>query len=406
MPFYSIKDSSFPFIVLENDVNPLSWDHGLLFLHKVGSQFLRVTERGLQVVTGGGGLKSMSDKWHAAICNPSREGMCQEVDSGRMLYFPDKIVNLPDDFNFLTPNAYLQHIEKGVNGSACSNPHSNRQISIGDDRYEVSLCDIFDSSLDVVLDASNNMVYWRQNETVFWFYLLLALCAIYLVSCISQNIVSVFEGGQNWHNASEKEKVQHEKEHRTTHYGDYMVKNEESSAWTHRVQYFVISISLLCMLVEQYLTDNWCFVLSRHDWELLIHAYIYVSVLLLANMLDRGINHEHNISIITVTLIIFAMRIHFTFDNPYALILSTMYCIRSFFKLLNYFMHVKISESAMQGVLIFLDNLLLISIFENGLTTTYQTSFLSSNMKLIVITVGLLSSSLLLQYRRVDDVDF
>ena len=156
------------------------------------------------------------------------------------------------------------------------------------------------------------------------------------------------------------------------------------------------------MLLEQYLTDNWCFILSRHDWELLIHAYIYVSALLLANILDRSINHEHNISIITVTLIIFAMRIHFTFDNPYALILTTMYCIRSFFKLLNYFMHVKISSSIMHGVLIFLDNLLLISIFENGLTTTYQTSFLSSNMKLIVITVGLLSSSLLLQYRRSD----
>ena len=378
MPFYSIKDSSFPFIVLENDVNPLSWDHGLLFLHKVGSQFLRVTERGLQVVTGGGGLKSMSEKWHAAICKPSREGMCQEIDSGHMLYFPDKVVNLPDDFNLLTPNAYLQHIEKGVNGSACSNPHSNRQISIGDDRYEVSLCDIFDSSLDVVLDASNHMVYWRQNETVFWFYLLLALCAIYLVSCISQNIVSVFE-------SKEVEK-----------------ENNPTSTWTHRVQYFVISISLFGMLLEQYLTDNWCFILSRHDWELLIHAYIYVSALLLANILDRSINHEHNISIITVTLIIFAMRIHFTFDNPYALILTTMYCIRSFFKLLNYFMHVKISSSIMHGVLIFLDNLLLISIFENGLTTTYQTSFLSSNMKLIVITVGLLSSSLLLQYRRSD----
>lgn len=381
MPFYSIKDSSFPFIVLENDVNPLSWDHGLLFLHKVGSQFLRVTERGLQVVTGGGGLKSMSDKWHAAICKPSREGMCQEVDSGHMLYFPDKVVNLPDDFNLLTPNAYLQHIEKGVNGSACSNPHSNRQISIGDDRYEVSLCDIFDSSLDVVLDASNNMVYWRQNETVFWFYLLLALCAIYLVSCISQNIVSVFEN-------KKPEKIQ--------------TDMKSTSTWTHRVQYFVISISLFGMLLEQYLTDNWCFILSRHDWELLIHAYIYVSALLLANILDHSINHEHNISIITVTLIIFAMRIHFTFDNPYALILSTMYCIRSFFKLLNYFMQVKMSTSVMHAILIFLDNLLLISIFENGLTTTYQTSFLSSNMKLIVITVGLLSSSLLLQYRRSD----
>lgn len=51
------------------------------------------------------------------------------------------------------------------------------------------MCDLLDSNLDVVFDRGT--VYWRQDTTGTWVYLLISILSIYLVSCVSDNIVAM-----------------------------------------------------------------------------------------------------------------------------------------------------------------------------------------------------------------------
>jgi len=59
---------------------------------------------------------------------------------------------------------------------------------MADQRYEVSLCDLLDSNLDVIL--LDDTIAWRQDTTAVWIYIIISLFCIYLIRFISENIVA------------------------------------------------------------------------------------------------------------------------------------------------------------------------------------------------------------------------
>ena len=359
MPILSIQDGSFPFLVIEGDTVPLSWTRGLLFIQRMGAGFIRINSRGIQYYLGDElSTWALPSEWTRASCTVTQEGLCQETQAGRMLYFPEQEAALPDDFSLLTTNDYLRKIESGVNGSACSSSDSGRQIVVGDRRYELSLCDLFDSKLDIVYDSVHQHVYWRQETTPFWFYMLISLIGIYLISSISQNIVRLFPQAPD----EDKKDDPQPKPNRGHNY----------------IQQGIILLTVLLLEADfWFFTKSWTYLLTQQDYDLSRHLTFYILYGLAYQFLSDDTTHRNCVSVITATLLLLSCRIHHTFDNPYIMVLSILFGIRSLYK----FFDVDISlvspttTHSNSHAWLVIDWLTFVSVLTNGVSQTSLHTF-------------------------------
>jgi len=190
MPFMSIKTDSYPFLVFGESAAVMPWSHGTIFSLRMQSTYLRITRRGLQYSMSGR-IPAMSGAlWKSAPCAPSLDGLCSlPAAAGAMLWFPSTLVDIPDDFKLIPRNEYL---DRFANGSACTSSSTQRSLLMRDTRYEVSLCYLLDSNLDIVY--MRETIYWREDTTSFAVYVLVSCLSVYLVSCMSENIVHSMQG--------------------------------------------------------------------------------------------------------------------------------------------------------------------------------------------------------------------
>ena len=149
MPFVTIASGAHPYLIFGDADQGMPWTHGSLYSLQLRSSFIRITQRGMQYSNSKSLLDLASTQWHSARCEPTLDGLCDMIShEGSMIWFPDTAVALPDDFSRLPDNAYMQRFP---NGSACMSMHTGRAVSMTDERYEVSLCDMLDSNLDVIM---------------------------------------------------------------------------------------------------------------------------------------------------------------------------------------------------------------------------------------------------------------
>jgi hypothetical protein len=309
MPFYEILPNSYPHVVLADERKPLAWDFGRMFNLMIASRFVRVTARGMQFThtpprivgivnvvdgdVGGGELTS----WNAVPCNIRTDALCAHDHD--LLFFPNGKVDVPPDALSIQ-NRYTDEFPEG----ACTSPYSNRLLNVSDVRYEVSLCDLVDANIDVVYDIVQNMLYWRRDSTTTFEYVLIGIVSIYFMSCISGNIISVSTGTPP--------------------------RNLKRS------NLYLVLATWLYLVINLALT-NMAFVLVGNDLLLCCVLLGYVAVegfVAWQKTCIRLFSLSSGISIYTACLMLFAFRIHNTFDNPYHGILAVMFGTRS---LLKYF---------------------------------------------------------------------
>lgn len=213
----SIRDDSHPYLVFVNNERPFSWNTGFMYSIILESNFIRINSRGIQHSQTP--LTSLGeDQWKNAECNPTPDALCSLVkNTTKMLLFPTTDVDIPDKFSDLNPSNH--HFLKDfaeTEYSPCTYKYSNRAIRVGDDRYEVSLCDILDSNLDFIWDLNKNIVYWRQNTTSTLLYFIYSILAIYLISLMTNNIINILtkyrsDKDQNQATSVHKEEVNNTK---------------------------------------------------------------------------------------------------------------------------------------------------------------------------------------------------
>ena len=342
MPFISINDNSHPHLVLDGNENVVPWDSGELQEIGLCSQFMRITARGLHYPSYSSnhrwlweGADKVGSDWTMTKCTPFPGALCEEkAENGNsMLFFPSGVVDLPDDLVIWKESISQQpaYVQKMMNDSAfCTHSTSGREINSVDTRYELSLCDLLDNNLDIVFDARNERIMYRFDTTSTAEYIFICILGIYLVSCIAENIRTVM---------SSEERIQ---------------------TWQQQIVYCTMILTTFCFVVYDFAAKNtYNFLLFEYERQLysLLLAFVVFEFVIFAHGLLGGIslppffgyitvpghtpqnkprgNAIRCISLLTAFLILLTARIHYSFDNPYIWLLSTIFGIRSFHKFIN-----------------------------------------------------------------------
>jgi hypothetical protein len=275
-----------------------------------------------------------------------------------MLWFPSTQVDIPDNFELIPRNEYLDQFP---NGSACTSSSTARSLLMRDTRYEVSLCDLLDSNLDVVY--MREYIYWRTDTTGVLTYIVVSFACVYLVSCVSENIVNSMQG--------ERQTVFAEQ--RATVYG---------------------SLLLICYVL--FYEDCASLLLTSEDHSLMWHLLFYVGVQTVVQQLYAAtVAHGARISLLSACIALLTLRVHYSFDNPYTLVLSVLFGTRSMFKFMS---AVVLPHSAPQIALVLLDNFAFCSLLENGLMATNTERLLGTQTQVLVVLMTFLLAVAILAY--------
>lgn len=286
--------------------------------------------------------------WEKVTCIPSATALCAEDNPSAMLYFDTGEIDVPDDWNTLmqTRNIFL---DRFPNGTSCSSDYTGRTLKIGDRQYELSLCDLLDNNLDILFRPHTNTLYWRINSMQMWEYMGVALVSVYLIACLSHNLV-------------------------------IMLTNSDRHRERKLMQLIIVSIVLVYCLL--YVVWSVCHGSVCAGTHLVTTSDLAVTAHLLAlSMVDTcfllfyqasvKMDHASNISLLTSCLLLLLVRIYDTMDTPYISILSCFFGARSVYKLL-----VVMNEPSVrtERVMQILDAFVFASLLGNGVWYANDTS--------------------------------
>jgi hypothetical protein len=308
----------FPFLVEAGDTAPRPWQHGDQFAQRMAAKFIRVTPKGIQTCNQAklrGGLFNNS-VWQTLNCIPVHGALCV-VPEGNMRVFPTSVVDMPVNFNNIEPlNGYLSNFQ---NGSACTSRSTGRILNASDVNYEISLCDLLDSNLDIVVNHTSGQMFWRQDSRTTTFYVVVSITALFFLSCITSTIIDMTKGRQIY------------------------------VSWPHSV----VLISLIVFLWHDTLepvyivTHEEIAVLKFIWWVSLWECLVQITPMFMKKsgvskyFFKRVPSQDHSdivgIALFSKCLLLISIAIHYTLDTPYLIVLTVLWGSRTFFKNLEYF---------------------------------------------------------------------
>ena len=307
------------------------WSYGSLHSVAAAGTLLRVSPRGLQVNHMPLAHRAgMGPPWHLDTCKPAPHTLC---DTTQMRWFPTDIVDVPDDWGRLPDNAFMRLVNRT---QGCRSVESARDINEFDTHYDVSLYDTLDRTLDVVVFKKTSgeppFIAWRSDSTPLYEYVFVAILSIYLVSCVSQNVIDMFTPAA---------------EHK------HVVRLADTVSLILVVAYWVYC----------YATGMQNLLMLRSDQVLAVHLLLHIVVAIVREPL-YGPSRSHipgvHISAAISCVALLAARVHFSFDNPSQL-LSTFFAWRCFVKII-----ASHRCSAWDAVIVAFDAFILCSILGNA----------------------------------------
>lgn len=274
----------------------------------MGARFLRITPRGMhysQHIP----LALEPSYFHVSRCTPSHTALCQESVSS-MLFFSTGVVDIPDDWHSLRENDFVRRFQ---NGSSCSSEYTGRVVKIADEQYEVSLCDLLDSNMDIVWDATEQLVYWRTDKTWTIDYMAVALLAVYLISVVSQNMVRSMTHdpappGFRWLPRPYIENI---------------------------IMWVVLGYTWLSLTATRgVLTTHLDAAVFMH-LSILSVVYLVMNAISLYDCHNAEFRNKHRVSLFTMGLLLLLLRVYQTTDMPYLLALVFLFGSRFVYKLIH-----------------------------------------------------------------------
>ena len=383
---------------------PESWGHGALYSLRLASSFIRVTVRGLQYSTTGEIIEPATDSnlWSRFQCDVVLDALCLHTSSN-MHVFSTGPVKVSEDMNTFSgehSNSYMDYVDRDM---ACNRSYTGRTLTTDPRMYSLSLCDMLDSNLDMLVLFNSNdngtragdqvpdiTIYWRHDETPTWLFVYLALTSIYLVSCMAQNMVAIIKPCSN-------------KQHHFS--GDISIP------WLQRGITVLLFVILFCDFFLQTVFDpdghnTFDLVSMLSDRTLLIHTCVYIACEIPYqcysewHSLHSDTYHKtfaSNISLILACLLLVSLRVHYTADNPYITILSTLFGVRAWFK----YIECSVLETpVLARCMHILDMFMFASMLGNGVFLVEDTAFAGSMLQFMLLFICMLVGSLLAIYNK------
>lgn len=180
MPFIPLSATSFPFLSSQ-DNKKIFFNYGSLYQALITSSMLRFNADQIQYSLHG--TLYSSDNWAELPCLPQQNSFCFvncTTDSNTcnantsLTVFATDVVDVPAFLNQLqVPDNFAPFIYN------CDGDNTRRQIKFGDVNYEISLCDLFDGSLEFVYDTAKNVIYFKQSKQSIFVVIVLVLLTLF-----------------------------------------------------------------------------------------------------------------------------------------------------------------------------------------------------------------------------------
>lgn len=358
--FVSISDKAYPFITDVDSGLPLAWSYGSYAQLTRSSVALRVNERGVNFIHSGKIRDVLSSsQWDVYDCYDSTTSLCVLKDGSRVFPF-DKV--------WIASNRSAIDSEiKSVALKGCQTTrNANRMINDRLQLYDISLCDVVDSRLDVLYLNMQNKLLMRRNNTYLWIYVLVSIVSVYLVSNIAQNVSLILPG----HNAKKIDEYMHK--------SVYFWISEIAIIFTA-----LVTILYPCIWDMALVTDIEFGYCVFGLFYLLLHTCYYFHRVL------KGQEKENLLSfnLITGTLLLLTQGVYNTIANPYSGVLLIMLSLRCFYKLFKYYKDEDNgydTESILHAIFMVLDIVLLVLTYYIGLRPTFLYRF-SSDVSFVLI---------------------
>ena len=373
MPYMSIRDDSHPFLVFVNNAYPFSWNTGFMYSILLESSFIRINSRGIQYSQTP--LVALDeDKWKKAACAPTEDALCAFVkDSTKMLLFPTTKVDIPDKFGDLNPSThYFLKDFSGTDYSPCTYKNSNRDIKVGDNRYEVSLCDVLDANLDFVLDLETDTVYWRQDKTPTLLYIIYSILAIYLISLMTNNIINILTKYKHDKVTNQSPDAQENSKTGLDASNKTLIKSIKDNSYVIFLLSTLLFLSIMAVneshksktLVTQQDRDTVMILVVYVSVQFLYHYYLYFFRMCQVHITSKNETNEEDyqetrklipktnstltdiqydqtsrderdtsFSLLVAFILLLIMLVYKTFDTPYLTLMTTLFLMRSWLKL-------------------------------------------------------------------------
>ena len=310
MPFLPLFDDQYPHLVFSDEIGPLPWTYGRLHELVSESRFVRFESRGV-MFSMISNLNLEKSVWNHMHCHVTEGAICK--DETNTLFFPDGVVDVPADFSRLKKNSIL---ESFPDSKICTSENSGRVIRMYDTRYEFSLCDLNDGNLDMIFDWRTNSLYWRVDGTYLIEYIILFAASIYLMSCVSVNIVNFINLKPYENNKRQLTVV-------------FCVLT-----W---IMYDRVSNTLRYIATTEDEILLWVLVgFAVMEWALTVSLRVFAK----PSPEEQEKAHEimlksvNGISLILATLMLMTLRMHLSFVNPYMSTLCVLFGVRSVSKFL------------------------------------------------------------------------
>lgn len=374
--FVSISDKAYPFINEVSSGLTLAWSYGSYAQLTRSSIALRVNERGVNFIhTGSVRDLATSSSWTAHDCYDSTTSLCVLRDGSRV--FPFDRVSIAANRSRVSPDI----AEVALEGCR-STRESRRRISDLIYTYDISLCDVVDSRLDVLYLSLENRVLLRRNATPLWVYVLVSLVSVYLVSSIAQNVSALLSTEKNTEKTTEKT------EEHTDHGATQGFKQGfmHHFTWTALLELGGIGTALLAILIP-------CFsemvLVTHQELAYCVFAVVYVGLhslyfLYRATHATSGASTMLSFNLITGTLLLLTQGVYHTIANPYSGILLLMLSLRCFYKLLEDVTHQTRTFRALHTLYLVLDACLLVLTHYLGLRPTFLFRF-SADVSFVIM---------------------
>ena len=373
MPYMSIRDDSHPFLVFVNNAYPFSWNTGFMYSILLESNFIRINSRGIQYSQTP--LVALDeDKWKEAACAPTEDALCAFVkDSTKMLLFPTSNVDIPDKFGDLNPSThYFLKDFSGTDYSPCTYKNSNRDIKVGDNRYEVSLCDVLDANLDFVLDLETDTVYWRQDKTPTLLYIIYSILAIYLISLMTNNIINILTKYKHDKVTNQSPDAQENSRTGLDASNKTLIKSIKDNSYVMFLLSTLLFLGIMAVneshksktLVTQQDRDTVMILFVYVSVQFLYHYYLYFFRMCQVHITSKNETNEEDyqetrklipktnstltdiqydqtsrderdtsFSLLVAFILLLIMLVYKTFDTPYLTLMTTLFLMRSWLKL-------------------------------------------------------------------------
>ena len=154
--------------------------------------------------------------------------------------------------------------------------------------------------------------------------------------------------------------------------------------------------SLLVVAYLLFAGDCASLLLTAEDRDLMWHLVLYACVQAGAQHLyDPRVVRGSRISLLTACITLVTLRLHYSFDNLYTLVLTLLFGTRSMFKFLS---AVVLLVGAGHFALLLLDSFTFCSLLENGLMATSSGPLRGAQAQLLVVLLSFLLVAAILAY--------